>query len=235
MNGEWIAGSDGCNRRFKREALLNYGMNRWGLNKASSVGRVSELVRLCSPAAFEEWERFYFDHARQQKKEGIAITREFLTDLGARLHVKLSKVVQSELASISESECVDYVYNLVINRTYDGYVREIETVYGILQELIGIPINPAPDEWDRLYNVDFSIAVKEKHIGIQIKPISFDNMMEDYRWRQMQETTHAKFKAKYHGKVFIVYSAKQGKKKSIRNTDVIDAIRDEITRLQSMH
>ena len=34
MEKEWVTGSDGENLKFKRETLLNYGMNRWGLNKA---------------------------------------------------------------------------------------------------------------------------------------------------------------------------------------------------------
>jgi len=42
MQKDWITGEDGTNLRFKREALLNYGMNRWGLNKASSVDPTSE-------------------------------------------------------------------------------------------------------------------------------------------------------------------------------------------------
>lgn len=38
MPNEWVSGREGKNLKFKRETLLNYAMNRWGLNKASSVG-----------------------------------------------------------------------------------------------------------------------------------------------------------------------------------------------------
>jgi hypothetical protein len=38
MPKEWLRGSDGKNLKFKRETLLNYGMNRWGLNKAQECG-----------------------------------------------------------------------------------------------------------------------------------------------------------------------------------------------------
>lgn len=68
MNKEWISGSEGHNMKFKRETLLNYGMNRWGLNKAYSVGPTSELIRSCAPKTFEEWEEFYFTSAKQKKK-----------------------------------------------------------------------------------------------------------------------------------------------------------------------
>ena len=67
MNKEWTIGSEGRNLKFKRETLLNYGMNRWGLNKAYSVGPTSELIRACAPKTFEEWEDFYFNNAKQKK------------------------------------------------------------------------------------------------------------------------------------------------------------------------
>ena len=60
MAKEYISGTDGYNLKFKRETLLNYGMNRWGLNKAHSVGSTSELIRTCAPSKYEEWQHFYF-------------------------------------------------------------------------------------------------------------------------------------------------------------------------------
>jgi len=79
-------GSDGENLKFKRETLLNYGMNRWGLNKAQSVGKTSELIRKCAPSSFEEWKSYYFNNATQKKRNGIKITREFIRDLGQKLY-----------------------------------------------------------------------------------------------------------------------------------------------------
>lgn len=66
MAKEWISGKEGKNLKFKRETLLNYGMNRWGLNKAASVGPTSELIRRCAPKSFEDWEDFYFSNAEQK-------------------------------------------------------------------------------------------------------------------------------------------------------------------------
>jgi len=57
-------------------------------------------------------------------------------------------------------------------------------------------------------------------------------MMEDHRWKKMQETTHSKFRQKCGGSVFIVFSVRSGKKKVIRNMDVVDAIRSEMERLR---
>jgi len=57
---------------------------------------------------------------------------------------------------------VQYIYNLVINRTFDGYQTEIKTIYGKLPRDLGVKIEPAPDEWDRVYNVDFYIEIDGK-------------------------------------------------------------------------
>ncbi len=232
MPQEWAAGKAGRNLKFKREALLNYGMNRWGLNKAASVGPTSELIRACSPRAFKEWEEYYFSHATQKKKAGIRITKGYLTDLGRKLYVKLSEVVQKELESVAEEECIEYAYNLVLNRTYEGYLGEIQTIYGQLQKALGVEIQQAPDEWDRLYNVDFYLEVGGKQVGLQIKPVTFKHGMEDYKWREMQERTHQKFTQRFGGRVFLVYSVKAGNKKTIMNAEVIEEIRREINALR---
>lgn len=232
MPKEWIKGQEGLNLKFKREWLLNDAMNRWGLNKASSVGPTSDLIRRCTPRSFDEWERFYFEHAKQKKLNGLKITREYLAELGRKLYIKLTEVIQAELESITEEECIDYVYNLVLNRTYDGYQSEIQTIYGQLEQELGIKVEPAPDEWDRGYNVDFFIKVKNKHIGIQIKPAAYAYITRIINELEFQKKTHEKFTAKYGGKVFYIISVKEGKKKVIYNREVIEEIRKEIERLK---
>jgi len=232
MSKDWIVNSDGRNLKFKREALLYYGMNRWGLNKSQSVGPTSELIRACAPKAFDDWETFYFDNAKQKKKDGFRITREFITGLGQTLYIKLSEVVQNELQSIKEEECIDYAYNLVLNRTYEGYRSEIDTIYGQLQTIVKLKIEPAPDEWDRTYGVDFYIKVSGSYIGLQVKPISAGKSLNDYQWIEMHKKNHARFESKYGGKVFFVFSVKGANdKKIIYNTEVIDQILAEIKRL----
>lgn len=234
MSKEWIMGIDGQNLKFKRETLLNYGMNRWGLNKAHSVGSTSELIRSCAPKNYEEWENYYFDNAKQKKINGMRITREYLNGLGGRLYIKLSEVVHNELSDINEEECVDYVYNLVLNRTYEGYRTEIVTIYGHLEKELNIRIKPAPDILDRTYNVDFIIEINGKFIGLQIKPIATGRALDYYRWDEMHETNHLRFTGKFGGKVFFVYSVKSGNKKDIYNKEVIREIKEEIIKLSSL-
>lgn len=71
-----------------------------------------------------------------------------------------------------------------------------------------------------------------KYIGLQIKPTTFEHTFEDYKWKEMQETSHRKFQEKFGGKVFIVFSVKEGKRKVIHNPEVIEEIRKEIERLE---
>jgi len=232
MSKDWIIETDGEGLKFKHETLLNYGLNRWGLNKAYSVGALSELIRACAPNEFKEWEKFYFTEGKQKKKNGLKITREYITSLGQTLYIKLSEVVQNELASITQEECIEYAYNLVLRRTYDGYKTEIETIYGQLESAVEKKIEPAPDNWDRTYGVDFFIKIGEKFIGIQIKPIASGQALNQYQWIEMHKLSHAKFEKEFGGKVFFVYSTKgaAGKKK-IYNIEVSEQIRAEIMRL----
>ncbi|MCL1941840.1 MAG: MjaI family restriction endonuclease, partial [Synergistaceae bacterium] len=125
-----------------------------------------------------------------------------------------------------------YMLNLVIDRTFEGYMTEITTIYGQLEKLIGVRIEPAPDEWDRLYNVDFYIETSGKYIGLQIKPVSDGiQLPEIFKERSLQAKTHEKFTNEFGGKVFYIFSAKVNGRKEIINTDIVNEITAEIKRL----
>jgi len=206
-----------------KEWILNQANMRWGLTKKNKVGPVSELIRKCSPKSLKDWEEYYYKNA---------YSKQHLEELGRRLYIKITEVCQAEIESITEEACIDFIINLVIGRTYDGYQSEIQTIYGQLQEALGVKVEPAPDEWDRGYNVDFFIKVKEKYIGIQIKPAGYAYITQIINELKFQKKTHEKFIAKYGGKVFYVISVKEGKRKVIYNPEVIEEIRKEIARLK---
>ena len=215
-------------RNMAKEWILNSGMNRFQLNFKRNVGAVSEEIRKCSPKSLEEWKEYYYSKVR---------SKEHIDELGQKLYIKITEVIASEVESITEEDCINYIHNMVINRTFDGYITEIKTIYGQLQiELddLEIKIEPAPDKWDRLYNVDFFIKINSKYIGLQIKPISnVSHIPEIYKEKNIQEKTHNEFTNKYGGKVFYIYSIKEGNKKRIYNKDVIDEIRNEIIKLKN--
>ncbi len=205
----WLKVVDG-EIKFIREHLLNHGANNWNLNQSYNVGKTSELVRSCLPKSLEDWESFYFENAHQNKKNGQKITREWITELGKVLYVKLSEVVRLEIESIALEECIDYMFFLVINRTYNGFNREYETVYGQLEKNLGVEIIPASDNIDRKFNVDFVIPVNDKLIGLQIKPVMTSvSIPQIFKERKMQIESHEKFTEKYFGKVFYVFSVKK--------------------------
>ena len=206
-----------------KEWILNSAINRWGLQKKRMVGAVSDEIRKSSPKTVTEWEEYYFKNV---------YPKEHLIEIGKKLYIKITEVLQAELNEITEQDCINYVINLVINRTFDGYMTEKKTIYEQLQDILGVKIEPTPDEWDRLFNVDFFIKIKDKFIGLQIKPAGHAFITQIINERKNQEATHKKFTAKYGGKVFYVISVKEGDKKKIYNVDVIEEIKQEIIRLQ---
>ncbi|GAB6071728.1 hypothetical protein JCM14244_01050 [Venenivibrio stagnispumantis] len=216
-----------------KEWILNSATSRWGLNKKNSVGTVSEWIRECSPKNKEDWKECYKKKLSEfLNNKGIKISPdEYLEELGKKLYIKITEVMQSEINEVKEEDCIEYIYKLVIDRTYEGYDTEIKTIYGQLEKEIGLKIEPAPDEWDRKYNVDFFIKIGDKYIGIQIKPITYKQINQNIQ--NFIEEAHKKFQKKYGGKVFIIFSIKEedGKKK-IFNKEVIEDIKKEIERLK---
>ena len=198
-------------------------MNRFQLNFKRNVGPTSESIRKCEPKTKKEWQEYYFSNVKP---------KEHIIELGKKLYIKITEVIQAEVEDITEEDCINYMLTLVIDRTFDGYITEIRTVYGQLEQALECKIEPAPDEWDRLYNVDFFIKVNNNYIGLQIKPINQGiQLAQIYKEKKLQEQTHIKFEKEFGGKVFYIFSSKENGKKVIVNKDVIDDILLEIKRL----
>lgn len=207
-----------------KEWILNSAMNRYQLNFKRNVGATSESIRKCAPKTMEEWRSYYYANVKSESH---------IEDLGRKLYVKITEVIQAEVNDVTEQDCIDYMKQLVINRTFDGYMTEIQTIYGQLQNILNVKIEPAPDELDRLYNVDFFIQIEEKYIGLQIKPINNAlQIPEIHKEYALQAETHKKFKIKFGGSVFYIYSQKVNGKKEIANKEVVEEIRKEIERFR---
>ena len=206
-----------------KEWILNSATNRFQLNFKRNVGAVAEEIKKCMPKSIDDWQKYYFENVK---------TEEQIIELGKKLYIKITEILVAEIEEITEEDCINYIRELVIDRTYEGYLREIKTIYGQLQEILKCKISPAPDKWDRLFNVDFFIEINGKYIGLQIKPVSETTQItEIYKELEIQKNTHKKFKEKYGGEVFYIYSYKSGNKKIIKNIEIIDDIKKEIERL----
>lgn len=207
-----------------KEWILNQANMRWGLTKKNKVGPVAELIRQCAPKTEEEWENYYLSKIYPKKH---------LENLGKILFIKVTDVCKAEIEDITEEDCINFIYNLVIKRTFIGYQSEIQTIYGQLQNILKVKIEPAPDKWDRTFNVDYFIKIKDKYIGLQIKPAGYEYIPQIINEREQQKKTHEKFMNKYGGKVFYIISVTDGKNKIIHNKDVIEEINKEISRLEN--
>ena len=107
-------------------------------------------------------------------------------------------------------------------------------MYWQLGGMLNVAVEPAPDEWDRLFNVDFYIQINEKYIGLQIKPVNTGiQLPEIHKEYALQYETHKKFTTKFGGKVFYIFSKKLNDKKEIVNKEVINEIQQEIIRLKT--
>lgn len=172
-----------------KEWILNSAMNRYQLNFKRNVGATSESIRKCTPKSLEEWRDYYYSNVKSEAH---------IEELGRKLYVKITEVIQAEVDEVTEQDCINYMKQLVIDRTFDGYMTEIQTIYGQLQNLLDVKIEPAPDEWDRLFNVDFFININGKYIGIQIKPVNNSlQIPEIHKEYALQAETHKKFNTKY--------------------------------------
>lgn len=209
-----------------KEWILNSAMNRFQLNFKRNVGATSEAIRKCSPKTLEEWREYYYTNIKSE---------QHIEELGKKLYVKITEVIQAEVADVTEQDCINYMKQLVIERTYDGYTTEIQTIYGQLQAILKITIEPAPDEWDRLFNVDFFIKINDKYLGLQIKPVNQGlQLPEIFKEYGLQQETHKKFTEVFGGKVFYLFSQKINGKKEIVNKEVIPEIVNEIERLKQL-
>jgi hypothetical protein len=222
-----------------KEWVLNIAFNRWQLNRPRYVGRVAEAIRACAPKSFEEWEQYYYSQVPEKHVpvgwQMLGSTmREHLEEVGRRLFVKISEQLRAEVDAITEEDCIEYVRDVVIRRTYEGYLTEKRTVYEQLEQALGVKLHPAPDEWDRRYNVDFFIPIANRCIGIQIKPVTYSQTPELHKWQEWMRRSHQRFESEQGGKAFIVFSVtEKGGRKHILNEDIVDQIRDELRRQAS--
>jgi hypothetical protein len=178
-----------------KEWILNSAMNRFQLNFKRNVGATSESIRKCSPKTVEEWRNYYYKNV---------CTEEHIEELGKKLYVKITEVIQSEVEDITEEDCINYMKQFVIDRTFDGYTTEISTIYGQLQKELNCKIEPVNQ-------------------GVQLPEI--------YKEYKLQKDSHVEFKEKFGGNVFYIFSTKTDGKKEIVNKEVIDEIKKEIKRL----
>ncbi|MBE2274132.1 MAG: MjaI family restriction endonuclease [Flavobacteriales bacterium] len=193
------------------------------------------LIRECQPETIEEWESWYFENATTAGKNTFKITRESLTELGERLYEKITEVVipewQEAFSKLTKQDCHDYIYNLTINRTYDGFLREKSVVNDDLSKRFpAVRFEESPPELDHAGDIDYlGFLCEEIAFGIQIKPITSKANFGNYKPSERMQAGFNNFTRDYKGNVFIVYSVD----KEVANSEIYDQIQKEIDRLKS--
>lgn len=217
----------------KKEKVLNYACQTYQLSRPNKVGAVMTLIRECQPKTIQEWEQWYFENAYTAAKTPTKITPECLRELGERLYEKITEVVipewQAAFSQLTLQDCMDYIHNLTINRTFDGFLREKSVVNdGLAKIFPDIIFEESDSELDHAGDIDYVAKVNDKAFGIQIKPVTAKANFGNYSPTERMKASFAEFEEQYGGKVFIVFSLDG----EIGNKDVIEQIRQEIERLK---
>ena len=216
----------------KKEKVLNYATQTYQLSRPNKVGTVMALIRECQPKTFEQWEHWYFENANTDGKTPTKITKESLEELGERLYVKIKEIVIPEWTEafnqLTLQDCVDYIFNLTINRTYDGFIREKSVIEdNLAKEFPNVKFEESDPELDHAGDIDYLGWVGDKAFGIQIKPVTAKANFGNYSATERMKASFTDFTKKFGGKVFVVFSVDD----KIKNEDVVEQIGEEIKRL----
>lgn len=222
----------------KKEKVLNYASNTYQLTRPNKVDAVMSLIRECQPKALEEWEKFYFEKAYTKNNEKIKITKKVLEELGERLYAKITEVVIPEWTAafndLTLQDCKDYIYEVTIVRTYDGFLLEKSVINDGLSKIFPeVEFEESDSELDHAGDIDYIGKVGNKAFGIQIKPITANANFGNYKITERMSSSFQNFEKKYGGKVFVIFSTRTGDKKVIKNKEVIEEIKQEIIRLKA--
>lgn len=218
-----------------KEKVLNYACQTYQLSRPNKVGSVMALIRECQPKTINEWKKWYFEKAFTESKNPTKITTEILNELGERLHGKITGIVipewQNAFDELSLENCKDYIYNLTINRTYDGFVREKSVVNdGLAKIFPKVRFVESENDLDHAGDIDYLGFVDNFAFGIQIKPITAKANFGNYSMSERMKNNFINFEKKYKGKVFIVFSLDG----EISNKEVIKEIEKETKRLKNL-
>jgi MjaI restriction endonuclease len=223
----------------KKEKVLNYTSNTYQLTRPKKVGAVMDMIRICQPATFEEWEFFYFEKAHTETKTPVKVTKEILDELGERLYEKITEVVIPEwneaFKNITLQDCIDYIYDVTLVRTYNGFLLEKSVINDVLvKQFPDVEFIETDSELDHSGDIDYVGKVGKYVFGIQIKPTTSRANFGNYSISDRMRANFQEFEEQYGGKVFIIFSAKVGNKKEILNKEVLDEMREEIKRLKKL-
>lgn len=167
----------------------------------------------------------------------IAQNPKIVEELGERLYDKITEVVIPEwteaFRQITKQDCYDYVYEVTVPRTFDGFITEKSVINDFLaKQFPDVVFEESDSDLDHSGDVDYIGKVGDKAFGIQIKPVTANANFGNYKLTERMQANFESFEEKYGGKVFVIFSSKVGNKKEVKNKEVLDEITAEIARLK---
>ena len=213
----------------KKEKVLNYACQTYQLTRPKRVGAVMALIRECQPHSIEEWENYYFENAYDTSNDKNKISKDSLAELGENLYKKIKTIVipewQEAFDTLTLEDCIDYINNLTINRTFDGYNREKSVIHNGLAVLFPkVTFEESDPDLDHSLDIDYVVRINNITFGIQIKPITAQFSFANYKPSERMKNSFKTFKKDFGGEVFVIFSLDG----EIANTEVIEEIKKYI-------
>lgn len=111
---------------------------------------------------------------------------------------------QEAFRQLTLQDCIDYIYNLTINRTYDGYIREKSVVNDVLAKKFPIvKFEESDPQLDHAGDIDYVAKVGKYQFGIQIKPITANANFGGYSLSERMKASFEDFTEKYTRAIFL--------------------------------
>lgn len=127
-------------------------------------------------------------------------------------------------------DCIDYIYNLTINRTYDGFLREKSVIEdNLAKRFPAVRFEQSDPEFDHAGDIDYLGWIGDKAFGIQIKPVTAKANFGNYSASERMRASFDEFTENFGGKAFIIFSLDG----EIGNPEVLEQIEAEIKLLRS--
>jgi MjaI restriction endonuclease len=175
------------------------------------------------------------EHQRKHKlislfwdNESYKANDEPTSDSGKRLHEKIHNIDvpewQKAFEEITEEDCVEYIVDVTIRRTFNGYFREKSVVYDNLAKVFPqLVFEESYADLDHAGDIDYigKVLGTNKIIGIQIKPTTASIAFGGYSVSDRIKKNLNYFEREYSAKAFVIYSEKE----KIMNKEVVEEIR----------
>ena len=213
---------------MSKQSHLNAATNRFGLNKKKRVGDLNEAITIASPFSEKDWEDFYFRNIHSHGD---------LETLGRELFSRVTDTILPEVQSISESDCISYIRDLVITKTYEGRKARYEIFHSILLTETGKDFKFLPDEADKnpedwrpkSFQIDYYCEGNGAvpFIGIKACPHSMllSGDLFVVKARDEIAQTHQEWEDKGFGRLFVLYFNATRSGTTIANPEALEEIR----------